>query len=103
MRLSWLRGGLLSGLVLVVACGGDDPPDGYGPALRASFVEECTTDSASAQACGCFYDRLAAEVPFDRFEALDEKLTGDEDQELPADLAGFAAGCAARSEPVDGG
>lgn len=84
------------------ACGGDDRPDGYGPALRASFVDECTTDSASAQTCGCFYDRLAAAVPFDRFEALDEALTGEANQELPADLAGLAAGCAARHETIDG-
>jgi hypothetical protein len=88
-------------LVVLAACGGGGP-DGYGPEHRAGFVDDCTTDVASEPACECFYDRLAAQVPFERFEELD-KASHDQGTGLPADIAALAAGCAAANEPPDAG
>jgi hypothetical protein len=91
------------GLVLVAAsCGGDSAPGGYGGDHRAGFLEECASGAVSRRTCGCFYDRVADEVPFDRFERLDEEMQ-DPLPDLPDELAALAAGCAARHEEADGG
>jgi hypothetical protein len=88
-------------VALVTACGGDGAPGGYGASHRASFVDECTTEKTNRRTCGCFYDRVAEDVPFDRFEELDHELV-EPLAETPADLAALAAGCAARHQSTDG-
>jgi hypothetical protein len=80
-------------LGVAAACGGGGGPDGYSAEHRADFVEDCTTSVATAETCGCFYSRLAAQVPFDRFRELEEELI-DPAAPLPPDLAAMAAGCA---------
>ena len=85
-------------VLLVAACGGDGGPDGYGAEHRADFVADCTSDDASSEACGCFYDRLAETLPFEQFVEVDEsRKDGDGAANLPADLAAMAAGCSARA------
>jgi hypothetical protein len=100
MVLTCFRCGLLGALVALTSCGGDGP-SGYSRDHRATFVDDCTTGSANAATCGCFYDRLAAEVPFDRFEAVDEQLRGPA-ADVPPDLAAMVATCAAEHEAADG-
>lgn len=91
----WLQRGVVGACALVAACGGDGGPDGYGPDHRADFVEDCTTDVATSETCGCLYDRMADSVPFSRFVELDKARRDDAGVRLPADIAGLAAGCAA--------
>lgn len=92
--------GMVGALVAVTSCG-DDHPDDYGSDHRAGFVEDCSSDDANAETCGCFYDRLAAEVPFERFERLEEELRNPQ-SDIPRDLAALAAGCAAEHQPPNG-
>lgn len=92
---------MLGVLVFVTACGGGGT-DEYGAEHREDFVADCAFGDISRQTCGCFYDRMAAEVPFDRFETLDEELRRP-GREIPADLANLVAACAAEHQGDDGG
>jgi hypothetical protein len=98
---TWLRLGLLGAAVAVASCS-DDGAEGYSRAHRAGFVRDCTSGSANRATCGCFYDRLAAEVPFERFQDVDEQVRGPA-ADLPPDLAAMAATCAAEHQAADGG
>jgi hypothetical protein len=94
---------ILGALVVLVSCGGGGGgEDGYGADHRDDFVADCETGGVSTQVCGCFYDRLAAEVPFERFQTVDGELQ-DPPADPPADLAALAAACAAEPESADGG
>lgn len=87
--------------VALAACGGGGGDDGYGPDERADFVEACSTGTAAtAEACGCFYDRLADEVPHERFERVDEQIRTDP-SDIPADIADMAVECSA-GQPASG-
>jgi hypothetical protein len=87
-------------LVAVAACGGGGNEDGYGPEGRADFVEACSA-GASADACGCLYDRLADEVPFERFEQVDRQIR-DDPTAIPDDVADLAIECSAAQPELDG-
>lgn len=84
----------------MVACGGDDSPEGYGPDERADFVAACAP-GASERACGCFYDRLAEEVPHERFEQVDEQIR-DDLSAIPDDIADLAVDCSATQPDLGG-
>jgi hypothetical protein len=85
----------------LAACGGgDDQDDGYGPAGRDAFVEACSA-GASAEACGCFYDRLADEVPYERFERVDQQIR-DDPEAIPDDIAALAVACSAQQPDLSG-
>lgn len=88
--------------VLLVACGGDGDgggtDDGYGPDERSDFVEACAAGAGvDEDACECFYDRLADEVPHDRFVEVDEQIR-DDPTAVPDDIADMAVACSA-SQP----
>ena len=87
---------LAAGVALAACGGGDGDGDGgYGPDERADFVEACTTGTAAtADACECFYDRLADEVPHERFERVDEQIRADPSA-IPDDIADIAVACSA--------
>jgi hypothetical protein len=92
-------------LVAALACGGcgrggDAGGDGrgYGPAERRDFVDACAaTGVASTDACGCFYDRLAEQVPHERFDELDDQIR-DDPSAVPDDIAALAIECGAEPE-----
>jgi hypothetical protein len=80
----------------LAACGGDDgSSDGYGPEGRADFVEACSA-GMDAEACGCFYDRLEEDVPYERFEEVDRALR-DDPTAIPDDIADLAVRCSAEA------
>jgi hypothetical protein len=96
--------GLVGGTIALTSCGGDGEPRSYGPEHRAGFVEDCAMGEVTTGTCGCFYDRLALEVPFDRFERLEETLREPRAAaDVPTDLAAMAAGCAALHQGAAGG
>ena len=88
--------------VLLLACGGDDAGehDGYSTALRSQFVVDCVAQGTPQDQCGCLYDGLEDEVPFARFEELDEAI-GSGAREIPDDVADIAAACAGDPLPGD--
>jgi hypothetical protein len=97
-RVGALAAAAVAGVALA-ACGGDGN-DGYGPDERSDFVAACAA-GASEKACGCFYDRLADEVPHERFEQVDEQIRADPTA-IPDDVADLAVDCSA-SQPDLGG
>ena len=92
---------VVAGAALAACGGGDSDADGgYGRAERADFVEACTAgEAATEDACGCFYDRLAVEVPHERFERVDEQIRTDPSA-IPDDIAAMAVECSA-AQPGD--
>jgi hypothetical protein len=86
-------------LVLLAACGDDDgggieDAERYGADLREQFVADCTAQGETEPVCGCFYDALEAQVPFERFQELDEQIR-DGAGDLPGDIVDLAVACGA--------
>jgi hypothetical protein len=74
------------------ACGGHgDSGSGYTSERRDAFVQACA-NGAGADVCRCYWDRLAATVPYDRFVALDRQIRKDP-AAVPDDIAALAAAC----------
>lgn len=90
-------------LVAVVAVIRPRPQDDYDETIRDRFVAACTADGGDGvrPTCECLYDRLQGEVPFDRFELIDQTLalqvdsTPDVPLTLPDDVQAMLDGCIA--------
>ena len=92
---------MVAGVALALAaCGGGGGSDGYGPDERSDFVDACSA-GATDDACGCFYDRLADQVPHERFEQIDEQIR-DDPTAIPDDIAAMAVECSATQPDLDG-
>jgi hypothetical protein len=50
-------------------------PRTYTPAMRANFMQGCTTNGGKKAACGCFWDQIRAKVPITQFIADDTAMT----------------------------
>jgi hypothetical protein len=63
-------------VVVIAAIVRPRPQSSYDDAVRARFLEACTAQGGAtvADPCGCLYDKIEQNVPFDRFELLDETL-----------------------------
>jgi hypothetical protein len=81
----------------VVSCSGSDADDGYSAELRKDFVGDCTDSGTARKVCGCVYDALEADVPFDRFEELDEQLR-EGAIAVPDDIQQIVVTCAVDAE-----
>jgi hypothetical protein len=90
-------------VMFLAGCGGDGDGDDYSDDIRAAFLEPCIAGLGEGEAavCECAYDRIADEIPFDRFEEVDRALQDDPDAELPDEMADIVAACAA--DPTGGG
>ncbi len=61
----------------------EDPPSDYDARTEDDFMATCTADadslgfSRAEDFCRCAYDDIRAEVPYDRFVAIDEALQAD--------------------------
>jgi len=89
-----LAAAVTAALAVAPACGGGghgDDKSGYTAERRHAFVQACAT-GASADVCRCYWDRLAATVPYDRFVALDRQIRKDPSA-VPDDIAALAASC----------
>ena len=89
-----MAGRLVVGLVAVVGLaaavvGGilflrdEDPPTDYDARTEDDFMATCTADAEelgftrAADFCRCTYDDIRADIPYDRFVAIDEALQAD--------------------------
>jgi hypothetical protein len=63
-------------VVVVAAIVRPRPQSSYDDTVRDRFLEACTAQGGNAvqDTCECFYDKIEQNVPFDRFELLDETL-----------------------------
>ena len=84
---------VLVGLGLIGILRGEDS---YSEEVRNNYVTACVEQSGEEELCGCTYDRLASQITFDEFKALDERAnngeTTEEDNEL---ITGVAFACVA--------
>jgi hypothetical protein len=61
----------------------EDPPSDYDARTEDDFMATCTADADSLgftraeDFCRCAYDDIRAEVPYERFVAIDEALQAD--------------------------
>jgi hypothetical protein len=89
---------LAASALVLAGCGDDDAgvddAERYSPELRDQFVEACTVPGDSEAVCGCFYDALEANVPFERFQQVDEEIR-EGPGELPDDIVDLAVACGA--------
>jgi hypothetical protein len=78
----------------------------YDDAVRDRFLAACTAQGGEPvqDTCGCLYDQIEQNVPFDRFELLDDTLAGevqasapDQPLELPDDINAMLQGCIAQT------
>jgi hypothetical protein len=95
----WAPIAAIAALALVLVGCGDDGSgiagaDRYSREVRDEFVTSCTAQGDSEALCRCFYDSLAANVPFSRFQKLDQQI-GDGSERVPADILDYAAACGA--------
>jgi hypothetical protein len=75
----------LAGLVVggILFLRDEDPSTDYDARTEDDFMATCTADAdelgfaRSAPFCRCAYDAIRAEVPYDRFLAIDEALQAD--------------------------
>ncbi len=109
------------GLVLVAACGNQQPTK-YGSDVEKAFVEGCTgasntssgsrdsgtsTGSAvklgSEKDCRCVYDGLVKNVPFATFTKANSSLQDNPNQTLPAPIAKQVTACQASATSPSSG
>src|SRR4051794_15615406 len=85
-------------LAAVVAMAGacSSTSHGYGSAARAAFMETCAVRQQEPEAiCGCMYDEISQQVPFDRYAELDKQMQNDE-KFVPDELLRIGSDCASR-------
>jgi hypothetical protein len=87
-------------VVAVLVVSGDDP--GYDDAVRQRFLEACTDDGGEPvrSTCECVYEGVEREIPFDRFEEIDDELVAQaaergagEPLTLPDDVQAIVERC----------
>lgn len=80
------------------ACSEEIPTD-YTAAHREAFLAACSRPLDDprllSDVCGCVYDRIEDEMPFDEFQRMSEGLAG-----TPAVTAGVATGTSADEAEV---
>ena len=77
MRLLHRLGLLCVAVLLFGAACGDDSPGDYTDATREAFMTGCVEDDSDpdlVEVCECTYDTLEADVPFEEFESIEQRL-----------------------------
>jgi hypothetical protein len=80
--------------VMFAACSSSG--DGYSEDTKQTFLVSCThNESEPQELCGCIYDEITKQIPFDRYVELDKQMQKD-DKFVPDELQRIAADCATR-------
>jgi hypothetical protein len=92
--------GLASAAALVLSQASDEEADPtYTDATRRAFLDACTADGGDdvAESCGCLYDAIAAEIPYERYREVSDQLLAsppvDGPLALPEDFQALVRGC----------
>jgi len=113
-RNLWIAVGALVAVVLVAVVaftqlGGDDDETGgggtgsetttteaaggYTPQIEANFLASCTSGGqVSDEVCQCSFDKIEAEIPFERFMEIDAELSENPDAQ-PQELVDIVTEC----------
>lgn len=80
---------------LVMAGCGNDSPSEYNAEVEENFIETCTDQGGDdlRDVCQCAYDAFEEQIPFDRFQRVDERLADDPDANLPDEFVDLYADC----------
>lgn len=81
------------GLGLVVAGCGKNAPSDYNDETEQTFIETCTDQAGEQDVCQCAYDSFKREIPFDRFQRVDERLNENPESNLPDDFIDIYTNC----------
>lgn len=93
MRRAVLLGVVAVALVLA-GCGSDEPTE-YNSEVEQNFIQTCTDQGGDdlQDVCQCAYDAFEENIPFDRFQRVDERLSDDPNAELPDDFLDLYTDC----------
>jgi hypothetical protein len=120
-RNLWIALGALVAVVLVAVVaftqlGGDDDETGgggtgtqtttteaaggYTPQIEANFLASCTSGGqVSEEVCQCSFDKIEAEIPFERFMEIDAELNENPDAQ-PQELVDIVTECSLEEAPA---
>ena len=86
--------GVVSLALVISGCGKDAPSD-YNAEVEKNFIETCTDEGGDdlQDVCQCAYDSFEREIPFDRFQRVDERLADDPDAQLPDEFLDLYTDC----------
>ncbi len=77
---------------------GGAPSGGYDAEVEANFIETCTDQAGARDVCQCAYDGFEREIPFDRFQEVDDRLRDDPGADLPDDFVQIYTECVVSGE-----
>ena len=82
-------------LVVGVLCACSEGSNGYGAGTEAAFMETCAVhEQQPRDICGCIYEKITQQIPYDRYVELDKQMQKD-DKFVPDELISIAAVCTA--------
>ena len=86
--------GVVSLALVISGCGKDEPSD-YNAEVEKNFIETCTDEGGGdlQDVCQCAYDSFEREIPFDRFQRVDERLADDPEAQLPDEFLDLYTDC----------
>ncbi|CAN5244395.1 hypothetical protein BH18ACT4_BH18ACT4_04140 [soil metagenome] len=87
-------------VVFAVGACGDDKREAYSVDTETQFMATCVASVGEGERslCGCIYDSITEEIPFEEFEELDRRLNDDPDAELPERIDALVVECATNPE-----
>jgi hypothetical protein len=97
---------ILVAAIAVAAVVRPKPQTEYDAAVHDRFLAACTAQGGEPvqDTCECLYGQIEQNVPFDRFELLDDTLASeaqaggpDQPLELPDDINAMLQGCIAQT------
>ena len=85
----------LTALALLLAGCSDSAPSEYNAEVEENFIQTCTDQGGEdlEAVCQCAYEKFEEEIPFDRFQRVDERLADDPDATLPDDFLNLYTDC----------
>ena len=98
MNLVVKTGLVLGGLMLLAACG---EPTEYNDGIKRTFMDACVEGAGgidvAEEICGCTYDSLVEDVPFNEFKEIDRAMSaGTATAEQQQVLVGISLACVAK-------
>lgn len=86
--------GVLAVALVISGCG-DDTPTEYNAEVEENFIQTCTDQGGEdlQDVCQCAYEAFEENIPFERFQRVDERLADDPNAELPDDFLDLYTDC----------
>lgn len=90
--------GVMAVALVISGCGKDEPTD-YNAEVERNFIQTCTDQGGDdlQDVCQCAYDSFEQNIPFDRFQRVDQRLSDDPNAELPDDFLDLYTDCVIQS------